>query len=204
MPLQNLLQIHVLKYVFLALFIFPFWSKIRIKVGLSFFCVIVTFKFIKPFCGSIQHAICKPEAAILYKKLYSFCQASQTSFRRKNCDKFPKTPRQTYQLWKSFWFLHFKASDYSVSLGQQWSLSLPCTRPFSHPFNSLITAIPLSGKQPHQWCAQAIGFVSKVSQGLIMKLQRGCNFLGTFSRYEDPVFISSLLRQFNWYSLAWI
>lgn len=61
----SLLQIHVLKYMFLTLFIFPFWSKIRIKVGLSFFCVIVTFKFIKPFCSSIQHAICKSEAAIL-------------------------------------------------------------------------------------------------------------------------------------------
>ena len=180
-------QFRVLRCIFLALFIFPFWSKIRMQVGLCFFHVILTFKFVKTIYAEVYNMLFAN-----LKWLPHFCQASQRSFRRKNCDSFPKTPRQRYQLWKSFWFLHFKGSVYSVSVGQQWSLSLSCTRPFSHPFNSLTTTIPLSGKQPHQQCAPAIGFVSKICQGLIRKLQEVVISYALFSRCEDPVFATSL------------
>lgn len=45
----TLLQVCVLTYTFPSLFIFPFWSQIRIRVGPCFLYAIVTFQFIKLF-----------------------------------------------------------------------------------------------------------------------------------------------------------
>lgn len=74
----TLLQVCVLTYTFPSLFIFPFWSQIRIRVGLCFLYAIVTFQFIKIFAQVYNTSFAN------LKGYTCFCQASQTSFTRKS------------------------------------------------------------------------------------------------------------------------